>query len=60
MRGTVKQDAIDAISRLPDDASMDDIMYQLYVLKNIRCGPDDIASGKCHDMDQVRAKLNSW
>lgn len=60
MRGTVKQEAIDAISRLPDDASMNDIMYRLYVLENIRRGQDDITSGKYHDMDQVRAKLNSW
>ena len=60
MSHAVKQDAIDAIAKLPDDASMDDIMYRLYVLENIRRGQDDIASGKTHDLADVRKAVAEW
>lgn len=38
---TPKQEALDAITRLPDNADMDQIMYRLYVLENIRRGQRD-------------------
>ncbi len=34
----LKQDALDSIAQLPDDANMEEIMYRLYVLENIRKG----------------------
>lgn len=37
---SAKQDAIESISRMPDAATMDDIMYRLYVLDEIRIGLD--------------------
>ena len=42
---TAKQEAIDAISRLPDSADMEEIMYRLYVLENIRRGQQDADNG---------------
>ncbi|RCK36172.1 hypothetical protein [Thalassospira xiamenensis] len=60
MSHAVKQDAIDAIAKLPDDASMDDIMYRLYVLENIRRGQADIAAGKTHDLTDVRKAIAEW
>ena len=38
---TPKQEAIDAIQRLPDTADTEEIMYRLYVLENIRRGQQD-------------------
>jgi hypothetical protein len=32
---TLKQEAIEAISRLPETASVDEIMYELYVIETI-------------------------
>ena len=43
---TAKQDAIAAIQRLPDTVDMEEIMYRLYVLENIRRGQEDAAQGK--------------
>ena len=60
MSHAVKQDAIDAIAKLPDDASMDDIMYRRYVLDNIRRGQADIAAGKTHDLADVRKAIAEW
>jgi hypothetical protein len=33
-----KQEALDAIARLPDDTDMGEIMYRLYVLDKVRKG----------------------
>ena len=39
----LKKDAINIITNLPDDADMEEIMYRLYVLENIRRGQEDVA-----------------
>ncbi len=33
-----KQEALEAIGRLPDDVDMDEIMYRLYALDKVRKG----------------------
>ena len=33
-----KQEALETIGKLPDDADMDEIMYRLYVLDKVRKG----------------------
>jgi predicted DNA-binding protein len=55
-----KQDAIEAIQRLPDTADMEDIMYRLYVLENIKRGQDDIAQGKLTDVDDLLREIKAW
>ena len=35
---TAKQAALEAIQRLPDDADIEQMIYRLYVLENIRRG----------------------
>ena len=41
----IKQEAIDAIQRLPDLTDMEEIMYRLYVLESIRRGREDFGKG---------------
>ena len=36
------------IRQLPDDASWDDLMYQIYVRQKIEAGLADIAAGRVH------------
>ena len=40
----LKKDAINIITNMPDDADMEEIMYRLYVLENIRRGQEDAES----------------
>lgn len=35
---SLKQDALEALQRLPNNADIEEIMYRLYVLENIRRG----------------------
>jgi hypothetical protein len=57
---STKQEALDAIQRLPDNVDMEEIMYRLYVLENIRKGQEDAKQGKTTPADQVLRDIQSW
>ncbi|MDR0779812.1 MAG: hypothetical protein LBF16_03830 [Pseudomonadales bacterium] len=57
---TAKQEALDAIQRLPDSTDMEEIMYRLYVLENIRRGQQDANAGKTTPAEQVLRDIQSW
>ncbi len=42
----LKKAAIESIKRLPDDCSIDDIMYRLYVINKVLKGIEDAESGR--------------
>ena len=57
---TTKQEALEAIQRLPDDASTEQIMYRLYVLENIRQGQQDTAEGNTQLAEEVLKDIQTW
>lgn len=57
---TPKQKALEAIARLPDSAEMEEIMYRLYVLENIRRGQKDAAEGNSSDASQILQDIQQW
>jgi predicted transcriptional regulator len=57
---TAKQEALDAIQRLPDNVDTEEIMYRLYVLENIRRGQQDAAEGKTQPAEEVLKEIQSW
>lgn len=56
----LKKEVINVITNLPDDADMEEIMYRLYVLENIRRGQEDAEKGKTTLVDQVLRDIQSW
>ena len=57
---TAKQEAIEAIQRLPDTVDTEEIMYRLYVLENIRRGQQDAEEGKTSSVEQVLRDIQTW
>ena len=57
---TAKQKAIELVSRLPDDATLRDIQYHLYVLASIECGERDIADDNTLSHGEVKRRLSAW
>ena len=57
---TTKQDAIATIQRLPDTVDMEEIMYRLYVLENIRRGQKDAEQGQTTPADEVLKEIQTW
>ena len=43
---TLKNEAINAISKLPETATIDDMMYRLYVIDKVRKGQAAIKRGE--------------
>jgi predicted transcriptional regulator len=55
-----KQEALNTIARLPEDADMEEIMYRLYVLENIRRGQQDATQGKTLSAEEVLRDIQTW
>lgn len=57
---TAKKDAQELLNNLPDDSTLDDIQYHLYVLEKIRRGQDDIRNGRHCTHEQAKERLSRW
>lgn len=57
---TAKKDVEELLKQLPDDSTIEDIQYHLYVLEKIRRGQNDIRDGHHFTQTQVRERLNQW
>jgi len=45
------------LERLPDDCTVDDILYHLYVLREVELGREDLAAGRVVSHEQVAEEL---
>ncbi|HWQ41093.1 MAG TPA: hypothetical protein VN456_03570 [Desulfosporosinus sp.] len=57
---TIKQEALNAISRLPDSVNLDDIMYRLFVLDKIKKGQEAVRNGETITTDDLKTEIESW
>ena len=57
---TAKQDAIEAIERLPDNVDFDEIVYRLYVLHKIRQGMQDVEPGRGVSSEDLAREIEQW
>lgn len=55
-----KQEALNTIGQLPDDADIDEIMYQLYVLDKIRKGQKAVKQGNTLTSEALKQEIDSW
>ena len=53
----VKDEARRLIERLPDDATWDDLMHEIYVRQAIEAGLEDSREGWLSDIEAVRERL---
>jgi hypothetical protein len=57
---SIKQEVTELLERLPDDCSIEDIQYHLYVLEKIRRGLEDVEQGQTLAHADVVQKLSRW
>ncbi|HNV46004.1 MAG TPA: hypothetical protein PLE73_08130 [Spirochaetota bacterium] len=57
---TIKQEALAAISKLPDNATIEDMMYRLYVIDKIHAGLDDIRNGRVITAEELKREIQTW
>jgi hypothetical protein len=57
---TLKQEALESLQHLPDDADIDEIMYRLYVLDKIRKSREAIERGEVISHDDLKREIEQW
>ena len=57
---TAKQEVEELLHHLPEDSTLEDIQYHLYVLEKIKRGQDDIANGRMVSHEEAKIRLSRW
>lgn len=57
---SAKTDVLELVQRMPDNASLEDIQYQLYVREKIQKSLDAVAGGKAKSNEEAAAIIASW
>jgi predicted transcriptional regulator len=57
---SVKEEAIQLIRRLPDDTTLEDIQYHLYVQQKVRRGMQDVEEGRVYTQEEVEKRMKRW
>ncbi len=58
--GPAKKEAIDLIQRLPDDATLADIIEELYFKQQVDEGLKDVAEGRVISHQEFKERLSRW
>ncbi|MCG8380213.1 MAG: hypothetical protein MI865_12175 [Proteobacteria bacterium] len=57
---TAKQEVETMLQHLPDESTLEDIQYHLYVLEKIKRGQTDISDGRSCSHKQAKERLSKW
>ena len=57
---TVKQDVESLLKRLPDNVSVEDIQYHLYVLDKVRRGLEEARVNGTLSQEDVESRFGKW
>lgn len=57
---TVKEEVLKLLSNLPEDCSLEDIQYHLYVLQKVENGLKDAKKGRLYTQKQVEKRMAKW
>jgi hypothetical protein len=54
---TPKKEALKIIERLPDDATWEDLQYEIYVRQSIEAGLKDSREGRAVSLEEARRRF---
>lgn len=57
---TAKQEVQDLLQELPDDATLEDIQYRIYVKQKIAQGVADVREGRVVSQEDVEKRFSRW
>jgi predicted transcriptional regulator len=57
---TDKEAVIDALSRLPENVSLEEITEELRIMAAVRRGRADIVAGRAKTQEEVEQLVESW
>lgn len=57
---TPKQEVEKLLTHLPENSTLEDIQYHVYVLEKIKRGQADVDAGRIHSHEDVKQRLRKW
>lgn len=57
---TLKEEAIQLISQMPEPVDIDEIMYRLYVIDKVRKGKDASSRGETLSVEDLKKDIEKW
>ena len=57
---TAKEQVQEILETLPEDASLEDIQYHIYVRQKIQEGMEDLDAGRVVSHEEVQRRLAKW
>jgi predicted transcriptional regulator len=57
---TAKQEVSNLLTRLPDDCSLEDVQYHLYVLQKIERALKNVEEGQVYTQEEVEKRMAKW
>jgi predicted transcriptional regulator len=55
-----KEEVMRILDRLPDDVSLDDIQYHVYVRQKIERGLEDVEAGRTLSEEEFDRRMTKW
>ena len=56
---SLKQEVMNAISKMPETEDIDDIMYRLYVIDKVRKGKEAFQQGKVISAEELKEEIKN-
>lgn len=60
MPETAKEEVRKLLDQLPDDSTLEDIQYHIYVREKIERGLQDVKEGRLIDQEEVERRMSKW
>ena len=57
---TAKDEVREILEQIPDDASLEQIQYHIYVRQKIERGLEDVKNGKTISQEEMEARMVRW
>ena len=58
--GKAKKQVIELIKQLPENSSLEDIQYHIYVREKVERGLRDLAAGRILSQKEVEQRMKKW
>ena len=57
---TAKQEVNEILAHLPEDCTLEDIQYHLYVLQKIERGLADARNSRVYSHEEIETRMSKW
>ncbi|MGH9366990.1 MAG: hypothetical protein ACRD3M_04870 [Thermoanaerobaculia bacterium] len=57
---SAKEEVLELVKKLPDNASLEDIQYHLYIRQKVEKGLREAEAGKTLSQEEIERRLEKW